>query len=146
MLRCLVRRPTGSFSWGPAQFLRFTFEWRSRSVRAATRIRDFRRREIDSSVTTRSIWKKNCFRDWDESESRLFLRMDVPPMFASVSLCRRENAPTPPPSDDRKSLRPKTPGHLTARALPTPHQTQACRSDPALSSLGLAGLRWETSE
>src|SRR5437879_1941353 len=24
---CLVRRPTGSFSWGPAPFLRFTFEW-----------------------------------------------------------------------------------------------------------------------
>src|SRR6266404_7781475 len=111
---CLVRRPTGSFSWGLAQFLRFTFEWRSRSVRAATRIRDFRRREIDSSVSTRLIWKKNCFHDWDESELRLVLSMGIPPMFADVSLCRRENAPTPPPSDARKSLHPKTPGQLTA--------------------------------
>jgi len=72
--------------------------------------------------------------------------MRVPPMFASVSICRRENVPTIPPSGARKPLRPKkTPGQLTARALPTVHQTEACSSGSALSSLGRTGLRPETS-
>src|SRR6266436_5726706 len=45
--------------------------------------------------------------------------MRVPPMFASVSICRRENVPTLPPSGARKPLRPKkTPGRCPPHTKP----------------------------
>ena len=102
-LAVLVRRPTGSFSWGPAPFLRFTSEWEDRSIRTVTDWwfpSGWNRSRRDQLFDQ----EKNCCRGWYESELRLVLRMPNPAMLASVCLRRHEDAPTLPPK--RRSQAP----------------------------------------
>jgi hypothetical protein len=61
--------------------------------------------------------------------------MRIPPIFASVSLRRRENVPTFPPSDARKSLRQKN-----ARAINRPGVAHRRRLEVIVTRITLLAL------